>query len=134
MNFLDKFKKGDIICSDNFRSGLCMIVENKGVSNISGPSYTCVDLMAENNKYPQKWIAKEFGLFTKPNNWRIATDDDVVNYMLRYFHPIKEGDNKLSFNLNEEFLTINTYGDKCYLNMEEIPKLKDYLIRRLGER
>jgi hypothetical protein len=27
MNFKDKFKIGDIICSDHFRNGLCVVVE-----------------------------------------------------------------------------------------------------------
>jgi hypothetical protein len=36
MKFQYKFKPGDIICSDSFHNGLCMIVESLRVCSITG--------------------------------------------------------------------------------------------------
>lgn len=82
MNFKDKFKSGDIICSDHFYNGLCMIVRSHERSFIRNEFYyTCQDFVSEN----QYWSAYEFRPHTsKPTNWRIATDDDIVNYLSRF--------------------------------------------------
>jgi hypothetical protein len=81
MNFKDKFKLGDIICSDHFRNGLCMVVERLNPKDIWEDSFTCQDLVTDH----QKWRAYEFDtMFDQPNNWRIATDTDIVNYLSRF--------------------------------------------------
>ena len=38
MEFKDKFKPGDIICSDRFHDGLCMVVEDIGIAILRGSS------------------------------------------------------------------------------------------------
>ena len=86
MKFQDKFKPGDIICSDRFRNSLCMVVESSGISNLWGDDkfrYKCQDLVREN----QGWCAYEMeSLWEVPYNWRIATDDDIANYLSRFMH------------------------------------------------
>lgn len=89
MKFQDKFKPGDIICSDRFHNGLCMVVEYGKTSPLWGNGefvYHCQDLVRED----QGWIAHEY---TKPYweetpkyGWRIATDDDIANYLSRFLH------------------------------------------------
>lgn len=79
MNFKDKFKPGDIICSDRFHNGLCMIVDCG--NNEWGFRYKCEDLVKEG----QRWSAYEFDtMFNRPNDWRIATDDDIAKYLSRF--------------------------------------------------
>jgi len=81
MNFKDKFKSGDIIFSDRFRGGLCMVVERLNPKDIWEDSFTCQDLVTDH----QKWKAYEFDtMYDQPNNWRIATDTDIVNYLSRF--------------------------------------------------
>jgi len=82
MKFQDKFKPGDIICSDRFHNGLCMIVESSGESQFNGWGYTCIDLVKDH----QRWRAYESDdyMFKFAYNWRIATDDDIVNYISRF--------------------------------------------------
>jgi len=79
--FKDKFKPGDIICSDRFHNGLCMVVEKYNQKDTSEESFTCQDLVKDH----QKWGAYEFGtMFKRPNDWRIATDDDIAKYLSRF--------------------------------------------------
>lgn len=85
MNFKDKFKPGDIICSDRFYNGLCMIVEKVSQSKMwrDDPEfrYSCIDLVREG----QGWSAHEKdSIWQKPYNWRIATDDDIAKYLSRF--------------------------------------------------
>lgn len=84
MNFKDKFKPGDIICSDRFHNGLCMIVERYNPEDIWEENFICQDLVKDD----QKWRAYENdkGLFNKSYDWRIATDDDIVKYLTRYIN------------------------------------------------
>lgn len=82
MKFEDKFKPGDIICSDRFREGKCMVVEELKRSYPDGEYwYICVDLILED----QGWIARERNSMRNVEyEWRIATDDDIVNYLSRF--------------------------------------------------
>lgn len=80
MKFQDKFKPGDIICSDRFHNGLCMIVESSGISLGGEFRYKCNDLVRDN----QSWLAYENKMFLY--NWRIATDDDIADYLSRFIH------------------------------------------------
>ena len=83
MKFQDKFKPGDIICSDRFRNGLCMVVESSGISLGGEFRYRCNDLVRDS----QNWLAYENEMYlTRPYNWRIATDDDIANYLSRFLH------------------------------------------------
>jgi hypothetical protein len=85
MKFEDKFKPGDIICSDRFHNGLCMIVDTLTQNNMWKDEpvfrYSCQDLVKEG----QRWSAYEFdSMFDKPYDWRIATDDDIAKYLSRF--------------------------------------------------
>lgn len=84
MKFQDKFKPGDIICSDRFHNGLCMVVESSSYAYAYGQfMYRCQDFVRDG----QKWAACEFcGYNSKLYNWRIATDDDIANYLSRFLH------------------------------------------------
>jgi hypothetical protein len=83
MKFQDKFKPGDIICSDHFHNGLCMVVGYGGTSLGGEFRYSCVDLVREE----QGWVAYGNGKhITKPYSWRIATDDDIANYLSRFLY------------------------------------------------
>ena len=86
MKFKDKFKPGDIICSDRFHNGLCMVVEEGSEGRMwrDEPEfrYKCIDLVKEG----QGWFAYENDnyMFNFSYNWRIATDDDIANYLSRF--------------------------------------------------
>jgi hypothetical protein len=83
MNFKDKFKPGDIICSDRFHNGLCMIVNYLNEDSVSGEyKYSCDDLVEQG----QRWAAYENDnyMFNFSYNWRIATDDDIAKYLSRF--------------------------------------------------
>ena len=102
MKFQDKFKHGDIICSDRFHNGLCMIVESGKCGFTRNEfRYSCQDLVQEN----QKWSAYEDKFkpgdiicsdrfhngfdsytFNLSYDWRIATDNDIANYLSRFLH------------------------------------------------
>jgi hypothetical protein len=80
--FKDKFKLGDIICSDRFHNGLCMVVDYLKEDYFSGEyRYSCDDLVKEH----QRWGAYEFHTYEKYHyNWRIATDNDIAKYLSRF--------------------------------------------------
>ena len=82
MKFEDKFKPGDIICSNRFRYGICMIVKKLELSiNLDKYVYRCEDLIVED----QWWGAYERdSMWGVEYEWRIATDDDIVNYLSRF--------------------------------------------------
>jgi hypothetical protein len=134
MEFKDKFKPGDIICSDRFHDGLCMIVE-KGYVGLHPEKfkYRCTDLVKEY----QLWAAYEFDVLDRPNNWRIATDNDIVNYIAR-FVDIKigaVGTYDLKY-LEYGIMLIESigdyYGDAIILNAEELIQLKKIIEQRVG--
>ena len=81
MKFQDKFKPGDIICSDRFYNGLCMVVESSGSPYEFELRYRCQDLVKED----QWWFAYENRPYiARPYNWRIATDNDIADYLSRF--------------------------------------------------
>jgi hypothetical protein len=136
--FEELFKPGDIICSDHFYAGKCLLVDVVfiGIDGKYGKCthtcrYTCYDLVIPD----QKWSAYEF-VFDRPNNWRIATDDDIVNYLARFVQ-IKVGKVGLyEVLLNDEDIilrdTVATegYGD-VYLNAKELMQLKQIIEERV---
>jgi hypothetical protein len=138
MKFEDKFKPGDIICSDRFHNGLCMIVEEGSLSRMwrDEPEfrYKCVDLIKEN----QGWCAYEFDsyLFNKPYDWRIATDDDVVKYLARYVRVNlgKVGEHFVAEYREDGIMLEDTmFTDKyIYLEIDELADLKRIIEERVG--
>ena len=127
MEFKDKFKPGDIICSDRFHNGLCMIIEE--VVYGIGFKYRCIDLVKEH----QRWNAYEFDTyFGKPNNWRIATDDDIANYVAGY---VQIGFGKVgNFDVRylEKGIMLVDSEDIIILDQEELIQLKQIIEERVG--
>lgn len=115
MKFQDKFKPGDIICSDHFHNGLCMVVEDVGVSAISlAVRYECEDLVRED----QGWFAYEFQTYNLyPYDWRIATDDDIANYLARFVHIPLGNVGFYNAELTDNGITI-VRGDEAVLSLE----------------
>jgi hypothetical protein len=127
--FENKFKPGDIICSDRFHNGLCMIVEKLNPKDTWEVSYTCQDLVVDH----QKWRAYEYGTNVghPPNNWRIATDDDIVKYLTTFldipigkigmFYLAKLTDNGIML---EDLMVCDR---DFHLEVEELVNLKEIL-------
>lgn len=128
MNFKDKFKPGDIICSDHFRNGLCMVVERLNPKDIWEDSFTCQDLVEDH----QKWRAYEFDkmLFNRPNDWRIATDDDIVKYLSRHLIiSYKVGEYEVR--VLDNCLAIEGFDCTLYLEADELIDLKRIIDERV---
>jgi hypothetical protein len=133
MNFKDKFKLGDIICSDHFHNGLCMVVESIGSPYEFEFRYRCHDLVKED----QWWLAYENRPhLAKPNNWRIATDDDIAKYLSRFvdiplgkvgeFYIAKLTDDGIML---EDLLVTDR---DVHLGVEELTDLKRIIDERVG--
>lgn len=133
MKFKDKFKPGDIICSDRFHNGLCMIVERFTPKDIWGDSFTCQDLVKDH----QKWRAYEFdSTFDMPSDWRIATDDDIVKYLARHVRVNlgKVGEHFVAEYREDGIMLEDTmFTDKyIYLEIDELADLKRIIDERVG--
>lgn len=127
MNFKDKFKPGDIICSDHFRNGLCMVVERLNPKDIWEDSFTCQDLVEDH----QKWRAYEFDtMFNRPNDWRIATDDDIAKYLSRHLIiSYKVGEYEVR--VLDNCLAIEGFDCTLYLEADELIDLKRIIDERV---
>lgn len=131
MRFEDKFKEGDIICSDNFYCGKCVVV-----NHFDDKHYSCDDLVIEN----QQWSAYEFRntwseRYTLPNNWRIATDDDIVNYLSRFINISLGKFSIYNATLIDDGIRFDDgYGNGVTLNAEDLARLgkiiNDRIIRK----
>lgn len=135
MNFKDKFKPGDIICSDHFHNGLCMVVDKLELSPIKKEfGYSCIDLVKEY----QLWRAYEFIriISDKPYDWRIATDDDIAKYLSRFLDiPLgKVGEYYLAKLTNDGIMLEDLmFSDRnVHLDAEELADLKRIIDERLG--
>ena len=129
MEFKDKFKPGDIICSDRFHYGLCMIVEEGYVGlHREEFKYRCTDLVKEY----QLWSAYEFDVVDRPNNWRIATDDDIVNYLVRYVQIELGKVGTYNVKYLEDGIMLVDSGDAIILDAEELIQLKQIIEERVG--
>jgi hypothetical protein len=133
MNFKDKFKPGDIICSDRFHNGLCMIVEKFNPKDIWEDSFTCQDLVEDH----QKWRAYEFdSMFNRPNDWRIATDDDIAKYLSRFIDiPLgKVGEHYVAKLTDNGIVLKDTMftDSNVYLEADELIDLKRIIDERVG--
>jgi hypothetical protein len=133
MNFKDKFKPGDIICSDRFRNGLCMVVERLNPKDIWEDSFTCQDLVTDH----QKWKAYEFHkMFKRPNDWRIATDDDIANYLSRFVDiPLGKVGEYYIAKLTDNGIKLESHlfsQETIYLEGEVLADLKRIIDERVG--
>jgi hypothetical protein len=135
MKFQDKFKPGDIICSDRFHNGLCMVVESVKESwrfDDDRWRYSCIDLVKEH----QRWHAYERDdfMFKFDYNWRIATDDDIANYLSRFLHiPLgKVGAYEVS--LTDDGVRLDDDSDYgIYFEAEELVQLGKIINERVVE-
>lgn len=133
MKFQDKFKPGDIICSDRFHNGLCMVVESVKESwrfDDDRWRYSCIDLVKEH----QRWHAYECDdfMFKFDYNWRIATDDDIANYLSRFLHiPLgKVGAYEVS--LTDDGIRLDDGGEYgIYFEAEELVQLGKIINERV---
>jgi hypothetical protein len=134
MKFKDKFKPDDIICSDRFHNGLCMVVEKYNVGDIMGESFTCQDLVKDH----QRWRAYEFlGCISgKPYDWRIATDDDITKYLSRFIDiPIGLVGDWYLAKLTDDGIMLEDrmFTDKdIWFDAKELADLKRIIDERLG--
>ena len=81
MEFKNKFKRGDIICSDTFINGKCLIVKHFENAHSFSNWYSCDDLILPN----QTWSAHEYQTSTmKPYDFRLATDEDICRYIDKF--------------------------------------------------
>ena len=129
MEFKDKFKPGDIICSDRFHYGLCMIVEEGYVGlHREEFKYRCTDLVKEY----QLWSAYEFDVVDRPNNWRIATDDDIVNYLVRYVQIELGKVGTYNVKYLEDGIMLVDSRDAIILDPKELIQLKQIIEQRVG--
>jgi hypothetical protein len=128
MKFQDKFKPGDIICSDHFHNGLCMVVES-GRESFKGWCYTCVDLIKEE----QRWSAYENrGLFDHSYNWRLATDDDIANYLSRFVHIPLGKVGAYEVELTDDGVRLDDGGEyDIYFTAEELVQLGKIINERV---
>lgn len=135
MKFKDKFKPGDIICSDRFHNGLCMVVVNGEISSIKNEfRYRCIDLVKED----QLWGAYESDnyMFNFPYDWRIATDDDIVKYLTRFVtvNLGKIGEHIVAEYRDDGIMLEDTmFTDMHFhLDVNELRDLKKIIDERLG--
>ena len=127
MKFQDKFKPGDIICSDRFHNGLCMVVESgKYGFTRDGFRYSCQDLVREN----QLWAAYESDNFIY--NWRIATDDDITNYLSRFLHTPLGKIGTYDVELTDDGIRIDDGGEYgIYFTAKELVQLGKIINERV---
>lgn len=133
VKFENKFKEGDIICSNRFRFTTCMIVTGDSYQSIGGEfAYRCMDLILPE----QYWSAVECdSMWNEYYDWRLANDEDIIRYLSRYVD-INIG--KLS---SEKEVNITEYGieltnglqDSLILNDKECMKLFNILKKRIKE-
>lgn len=133
MKFQDKFKPGDIICSDRFHNGLCMVVESVTIGFVNGEfRYSCQDLVQEN----QKWSAYEFDsyMFNLSYAWRIATDNDIANYLSRFLHTPLGKIGTYDVELTDDGIRLDDGGEYgIYFTVEELVQLGKIINERVVE-
>ena len=134
MNFKDKFKPGDIICSDRFHNGLCMVVESVKESwrfDDDRWRYSCIDLVKEH----QRWHAYERDdfMFKFDYNWRIATDNDIAKYLSRFVDiPLgKVGEYYLAKLTDDGIILTSEFVDSIHLDANELADLKRIIDERV---
>jgi hypothetical protein len=108
-----------------------MVVEMLNPKDIWEDNFTCQDLVTDH----QKWRAYEFDtMFDQPNNWRIATDDDIVKYLSRFVDiPLgKVGEYYLAKLTDDGIILTNEFVDSIHLDANELADLKRIIDERVG--
>ena len=130
MKFQDKFKPGDIICSDRFHNGLCMVVESGEISHINRKfRYICNDLVRDG----QGWLAYENQSYSdRPYDWRIATDNDIANYLSRFLHTPLGKIGTYDVELTDDGISLDDGGEyDVYFTAEELVQLGKIINERV---
>lgn len=132
MDFKDKFKKGDVICSDEFRYGRLMVVDSfkpNGVFNEKW--YSCTDLFDKN----QGWCAIELDMFTKKYNWRIAKDDDYIREIEKRLYIGKDiGPFGETVEVDDHHVWIQNESDSIGLTPNQALQLADFIYEKVGRK
>jgi hypothetical protein len=110
-----------------------MVVERLNPKDIWEDSFTCQDLVTDH----QKWRAYEFDtMFDQPNNWRIATDTDIVNYLSRFVDiPLGKVGQFYLAKLTDDGIVLEDlmFTDRdVHLGVEELVDLKRIIDERVG--
>jgi hypothetical protein len=90
--------------------------------------YRCTDLVKEY----QLWSAYEFDVVDRPNNWRIATDDDIVNYLVRYVQIELGKVGTYNVKYLEDGIMLVDSRDAIILDPKELIQLKQIIEQRVG--
>lgn len=129
MKFEEKFKKGDVICSDNFYEGKLVIVKCVNTDFIERFSYTCEDLFLKN----QNWSAYQYNIFGNPYEWRLAKDEDYIRQLDRRIEISQDMGNYGKIVVNEGIdVYINDFSDSITLTPEEALQLRDMINKYVG--
>lgn len=124
-----QFKKGDIICSDSFRCGLLMFVEDSEKKRWY-PSeddtfyYSCTSLL--NPK--QTWCAYE------DYNFRIATDDDITKGLASYIKALEVISSDVTLDISDKCITLDD-GHESFIMLtpQEAIQLRNVINTYVGE-
>jgi hypothetical protein len=133
MNFGEKFKIGDIICSKHFINNKCMVVREIKTNHRGEEAvYMCDDLVIEN----QRWVAKERdSYFNEEYNWQLATDDQIIEYLSRFIEVDlgKIGDKYIAKYRDDGIYFQSTYisEEDFSLELNDLIGLKNILEDRL---
>lgn len=132
MKFQDMFKKGDVICSDGFRYGRLMIVDEfmtGGIFRTSG-YYSCTDLFDKN----QGWCASfNCTIWEENYNWRIATDEDYIREIEKRLYIGKDiGPFGETVEVDDHHLWIQNESDSIGLTPNQALQLADFIYEKIG--
>jgi hypothetical protein len=106
-----------------------MVVERYNPKDIWEDSFTCQDLVTDH----QKWRAYEFDtIFNRPNDWRIATDDDIANYLSRFLHTPLSKVGAYEVELTDDGIRLDDGGEYAvYFTAEELIQLGKIINERV---
>jgi hypothetical protein len=106
-----------------------MVVEcfKENTSINLGHKYKCQDLVQEN----QGWLAYESDC-VKHYDWRIATDDDIANYLSRFLHIPLGKVGAYDIELTDDGIRLDD-GSDCaiYFTAEELVQLGKIINKRV---
>jgi hypothetical protein len=130
MKFKDIFKKGDVICSDKFRYGRLMIVDEfktGGIFETVG-YYSCTDFFDKN----QGWCANEFSNWNENYNWKIATDEDYIREIEKRLYIGKSiGVFGETVEVDNHHLWIQNDNDSIGLTPNQALQLADFIYEKI---
>lgn len=130
MEFRDKFKLGDVICSNAFYNGKLMVVQkfSEAFSPFHGSCYVCDDMFIDN----QGWCAYEHKDYIGEKieyDWRLATDHDYLRNLENWM------DIKYTLSNHTECVISNNgiyILDGVILNPQEAIELRDIINKHVG--